>query len=98
MQSAFQSDLHALFLIVYYRQVNWSRSAACNPTLPLPLESSLPKVSELLESEGSPDSNVGQEALEQNLLLLADVARDVQKHPFKAEMVSCFTKLQPHRF
>ncbi|KAG0425002.1 hypothetical protein HPB47_027810 [Ixodes persulcatus] len=68
------------------RWANRSRSAACNPTPPPPLEPSSPEASELPESEGSPDSNVGQEALELDLLLLADVAWDVQPLPLTAEM------------
>ncbi|KAG0441597.1 hypothetical protein HPB47_015911 [Ixodes persulcatus] len=71
------------------RRTKWanrSRSAACNPTPPPPLEQSSPEASELPESEGSPDSNVGQEALELDLLLLADVAWDVQPLPLTAEM------------
>ncbi|KAG0422464.1 hypothetical protein HPB47_001713 [Ixodes persulcatus] len=68
------------------RWANRSRSAACNPTPPPPLEPSSPEASELPEREGSPDSNVGQEALEQDLLLLEDVAWDVQPLPWTAEM------------
>ncbi|KAM7290278.1 uncharacterized protein ISCGN_026923 [Ixodes scapularis] len=66
------------------RRTGWanrSRSAACNLTPPPPLEPSSPEASELPESEGSPDSD-----LEQDLLLLADVAWDVQPLPLTAEM------------
>ncbi|CAN7980837.1 unnamed protein product [Ixodes pacificus] len=60
------------------RWANRSSSTACNPTSPPPLEPSSPEASELPESEGSPDSSVGQEVLDRDLLLLADVAWDVE--------------------